>query len=63
MPEQEIDEASYQEGRAAFSCGASLRDILEQIFKADTQPDDVKVMSGALGFVDAAFDKLRGITR
>lgn len=59
----DIDDASYNEGRAAFNAGASVRQIVEAFAKADTDVSEAKAVSGALGFLDAAFDRLRGITR
>ncbi len=58
-----IDEASYNEGRAAFRSGASLRSIVEALRSAEADGDFDIAMSGALGFADAALDKLRGIER
>lgn len=59
----EIDDATYNDGRAAFAAGASLRSISESIRTADTDVEFNIAMSGALGFADAALDKLRGIER
>jgi hypothetical protein len=59
MDDFRLDEASYQEGRAAFSSGASLRGIVEQCGNARPGDDD-KVISGAIGFMDALLDLLRG---
>ncbi|RJF70872.1 hypothetical protein D4Q52_14680 [Rhodopseudomonas palustris] len=56
----QIDDASYQEGRAAFARGGSLRAIVDQIAKSDL--DDVaegQIFSGALGFLDGLLDHLR----
>lgn len=61
--EQKLDDASYNEGRAAFKVGASLRSIFEACAAADTPLEEAKAMSGALGFADAALDELRGIKR
>lgn len=52
-----FDEASYNEGRAAFAAGATLRSIFEQF--ADEKLDEAKAISGALGFADALLDHLR----
>ena len=54
-----IDDASYQEGRAAFAAGTSIRQIVEQIMASGHAPDDVKAISSALGFADALIDQLR----
>lgn len=54
-----IDDASYNEGRAAFEAGASVRSIVEAVLGSDTDRDFKVAMSGALGFVDAALDRLR----
>lgn len=59
-----IDEDSYNEGRAAFAAGASLRSIAEQCLTMMDKPgapgpDDIKVFSGALGFADALLDQIR----
>ncbi|MET4199070.1 putative membrane chloride channel (bestrophin family) [Bradyrhizobium sp. LA8.1] len=57
-----IDDASYQEGRAAFTAGATIRSIAEQVqtsVVAGTFDDD-KVLSSAIGFADALLDHLRG---
>ena len=63
MDTGKIDDASYKEGRAAFAAGASVRSIVEELQVADADRDFDKAMSGAIGFLDAALDRLRGITR
>lgn len=60
---EKIDDVTYNDGRAAFAAGASLRSIVEAIRTADTDVEFDIAMSGALGFADAALDKLRGIVR
>jgi hypothetical protein len=57
--DQKLDDASYNEGRAAFATGASIRSIIEQLAAADTPADEVKTMSAAIGFADALLDLLR----
>lgn len=60
MDDLKIDDASYQEGRAAFAAGASLRGIVEQIgAEGLDQLDQIKVVSSAIGFFDALLDLLR----
>lgn len=63
MGDLKIDDASYQEGRAAFAAGASLRGIVEQIDAEGLdqldQLDQIKVVSSAIGFFDALLDLLR----
>jgi hypothetical protein len=61
--DQKLDDASYQEGRAAFAAGASIRSIVEQCTNADAPADDLKAMSGAIGFADALLDVLRAKPR
>lgn len=61
--EPQLDDASYDEGRAAFKAGASIRGIVEACVTADTPLSEAKTFSAALGFADAALDKLRGIER
>lgn len=56
---QQFDEASYQEGRAAFNAGASLRSIVEACATAGNSGDEAKAFSGALGFADALLDFIR----
>lgn len=58
MADLKIDDASYQEGRASFASGASLREVVEFICAADVV-DEHKVMSSAVGFFDALLDLLR----
>jgi len=58
--QHQIDDASYAEGRAAFTSGASLRSIVEQVIAAGDDEPDMKTLSGALGFFDALLDFLRG---
>lgn len=61
---EKIDDASYDEGRAAFAAGASLRSIVEQCVAADEANSHEaadKEISGALGFVDALLDMIRGL--
>ena len=60
---EKIDDVTYNDGRAAFESGASLRSIVEALRAADTDIDFNIAMSGALGFADAALDRLRGIVR
>lgn len=60
MDDLKIDDASYQEGRAAFAAGASLRGIVEQIDAEGLDHlDQIKVVSSAIGFFDALLDLLR----
>jgi hypothetical protein len=62
----EIDDRQYQSGRAAFVAGSRLRDVISVVLAADAEPAedvDKKSFSLMLGFVDAAFDRLRGIER
>lgn len=61
--EPQLDDASYDEGRAAFKAGASIRSIVEACVAADTPLSEAKTFSAALGFADAALDELRGIER
>lgn len=61
--DQKFDEASYNEGRAAFEAGASIRSIVEQCAAAGTPVDDVKTMSAAIGFADALLDVIRAIDK
>ncbi|MET4206857.1 hypothetical protein [Bradyrhizobium sp. LA2.1] len=58
-----IDEPSYQEGRAAFASGASIRSIVMQVQSSIGAGsfDEDKVLSSSIGFVDALLDHLRGI--
>ncbi|MGO3934751.1 hypothetical protein [Rhodopseudomonas pseudopalustris] len=60
QPPFKIDDESYRAGRDAFTCGCSLRSIVEQLaaFGAD-QVEDQKAFSGVLGFFDALLDQLR----
>lgn len=67
MPE-EIDDAAYEAGKAAFSNGASLRSVVDRLLEriavgqlAVTEDDDVKTASFALGFADALIDRLRSL--
>ncbi|MBI1201488.1 MAG: hypothetical protein GC182_03150 [Rhodopseudomonas sp.] len=63
MPE--IDDEQYQRGRCQFKNGASLRAMCEALQAAEAKEgiEESREMSFVLGFVDAAFDKLRGIER
>ena len=61
--EHQIDDASYNEGRAAFASGASLRSIVEQCMTADTKLDEAKTLSAALGFADGLLTYLRTAVR
>jgi hypothetical protein len=60
--DQNIDDASYVNGRELFASGASLRSIIERA--PDRQPptpeEDDNTFSTVLGFVDAMFDVVRG---
>lgn len=58
-----FDEASYDEGRAAFNAGASLRSMLEAAAQGKDDAADEKAISAILGFADGALDRLRGIAR
>jgi hypothetical protein len=60
QPPFKIDDESYREGRDAFTRGATLRSIVEQLaaFGAD-QVEDQKAFSGVLGFADALLDHIR----
>jgi hypothetical protein len=61
-PDLSIDEPSYQEGRAAFAAGATLRDIVKMIDVEGLQAlEQRKVISSTLGLFDALLDHLRGI--
>lgn len=62
-PDLKIDDASYQEGRAAFMSGATLRDIVDEIDAVGPDAlDEQKVISSTIGFFDALLDHLRGIS-
>ncbi len=63
---QQISDAHYQQGRQAFNRGASLRDLVQQFVDSrgqETDEGEAELMSFGLGFIDAAFDRLRGIDR
>jgi len=54
---------SYENGRAAFKAGASLRLLIERFAADGGVASEQEAISLGLGFLDAAFDKLRGIER
>lgn len=56
-----IIDASYNNGRANFAVGGTLRALFARLDAAETgTPDDeAKAMSFALGFADALIDQLR----
>jgi len=58
-----IVEANYQEGRALFAGGGSLRAAVERVIADGGTPDigDDEIMSFVIGFADAFLDKLRGV--
>ncbi len=58
-----IDDEQYRRGRAQFDYGGSLRAMVAALHVAGSDVDEDSEMSFALGFVDAAFDRLRGIAR
>lgn len=58
-----IDDEQYKRGRSQFKNGGSLRAMCEALQSAGSDVDENSEMSFVLGFVDAAFDKLRGIDR
>jgi hypothetical protein len=59
MMSEKLDDASYNEGRAAFDTGVSLRSVVEQFLAAETPADEAKTLSAALGFADGLLDQVR----
>jgi hypothetical protein len=57
-----IDDAKYNEGRADFDNGLSLRTIAKGIAVADTPAEEDAAFSRLLGFADAVLDRLRSVT-
>jgi hypothetical protein len=55
----QIDDGSYAEGKACFASGGSLRQIFELGAAAQTEAEEAKIFSLALGFADALVDHLR----
>lgn len=53
-----LDPQAYEEGRAAFAAGTTLRAVAERIMAAGPAEED-KVMSLALGFADELITLLR----
>lgn len=57
--DQKIDDASYNEGRADFDNGVTLRSVVERVMVADSAPEEAKAFSLALGFLDGVLAALR----
>lgn len=57
--QDQIDDSSYTEGKAAFASGATLRSILERCAAAKTDAEEIKAFSFAFGFAEGLLDNLR----
>ena len=60
-PADELDQASYEAGKTAFTAGTSLLDIFKMFGSYDLRDPqaETKVISFALGFGDELIDRLR----
>ncbi len=56
-----FDQASYDEGKAAFTAGATLLNIVGQCVASKPEDED-RIISGALGFADAFLEHIRSLS-
>lgn len=58
-----IDDVEYLRGRNGFAAGGEIRPLIERAFNAQNEEAELRAGSALIGFLDGAFDRMRGITR